>query len=406
MARTTTVKPEMIDSTDVFLPVDDSSNDMSAENLLVELGGVSDEDAKVTVYRVNAKDGRRNDSWVMECHPSEFSIARLAQEFGGGQYRIAGIKFDASRNQKVRFCNRIVTIEGVRETTPYISAARAVAQQPTASIDGNVLSAIQQGFERLAQSQLQMMQAMQQPKIDPAQMRRELLQDMAMMREIMVGNNGNNTGAVEMLLKGIELARDLSPAAGEAGTADILLEALKTFGKPIAQTVLAQAAQSQQIAPLISNNPVSSENQQILPQVEMNRTEAPVIDTTIKEAEMLKYYISQLLVLAKDTRDPSLYAELIVDQLPDEQLNAIVSRADFIPWLISVNPEISGYVPWFEELRASIMEILTQAPESDQTIEHVRTVTDTHNRSIDGNSLGERGRADNTSIDGAVGKAV
>ncbi len=79
---------------------------------------------------------------------------------------------------------------------------------------------------------------------------------------------------------------------------------------------------------------------------------------------MLKPYLSQMVERAARDSDPGLYAEFIVDNMPGPIINSWLARPDLLDYLISLDGRVAEHRDWFEELRAEIAAMLTEAQDS------------------------------------------
>lgn len=362
------------------IPQDELSDDMVLMNLLADIGG-ADSDAKVSVYRVSGTN--RKLSFIRSYLPNEFSLEQLQQDIGAGDYRVQ------VRSNGGLLANKAISIEAdpVRSPQP----ALAISSTANASNDLSQLTQIMaQGFQKLGELMLQN----RAPIADPQQMRRDMMQDMVIMKQLFErpeqpAQNGA-IGAIEMFMKGMEMAKEIIPKEGNTDPMDIMLEALKTFGAPIAQAAMMRQENAAPLAavpaPQIASNPAQVSAQPAL-QPEGNIGMNPA----------LSHYVNMLVALAKENRDPYLYADLIVDQVSEEEIRGFLADPDLIGTLSKVNPEAANYSAWINELKKGILEILT----SEQNGSTVNT--DTNNLIITHATSANLGRNQQTDADnGAV----
>jgi hypothetical protein len=330
-----------LQSADEFLiEQEPEPSDVSLMNALAEIGG-SDVEATVSVYRASSEKGLKGGAWLTSCAASEFSLEMLRDNYGGGTYRIH-IKKDG---RIVKGGNRLITIEEAKKPV-----ATFVPQQPAPDFM-KFAEVMQSGFSRLGELIVQMNQA---PRVDSNQMRRDMMADMLTMKEIFgVGHapqQNNGEQAINMLMKGLELAREITPREGEAGTADIIMEALKTFGKPIAEVAMSRAVQAQEPIPALARAREPAENFTPAPAPEQPQA---------NEETMLKMYAAMLADKAAQDSDPAIYAGLVVDNMPEEQLRALIDRPDLMQFLGSLSPKLVQYPEWVNEFISVIREMLT-----------------------------------------------
>lgn len=348
-----TPRKKVIDSDSVlqsgdFLPVAAGTSDTSYPDMpdadllkvLAELGG--EEEVHVNIYRAATEKGYKGGAYVDSVHPSVFSLEWLRETHGGGKYRIH------VRNDTGIVRNSLIEIEE-RKRPMY-------APSPPVQDFTKILETMQTGFNQLGQLIAQAAQASARPAIDPQQLRRDMMQDMAMMKELFGPTPQPQNGgeqAINMLMKGLELAREITPREGEAGTADIIMEALKTFGKPIAEAAMSRAVQAQESMPALAH---AREPGEIFQQPAPAFTgEQPPQN----EENMLKMYAAMLADKASQDSDPAIYAGLVVDNMPEDQLRALIDRPDLLQFLGSLSPKLVQYPEWVNEFVSVIREMLT-----------------------------------------------
>ncbi len=70
-----------------------------------------------------------------------------------------------------------------------------------------------------------------------------------------------------------------------------------------------------------------------------------------------KQQLGFLIKQAESGKDPGLYAELLLDQIGAPAVLDFVGQDDCYDKLLVIEPAIAAYRPWFEALRAAILEI-------------------------------------------------
>ena len=98
---------------------------------------------------------------------------------------------------------------------------------------------------------------------------------------------------------------------------------------------------------------------------------------------LLKYYLGILCGYAAQNRDTSLYADLIADNLNDDQLSALLNKTDVVGHLATLDSRVNDNRAWFESVVTELKTIvgLTE-PENAATVLVVdteKTVTDEQN---------------------------
>jgi hypothetical protein len=333
------------------LPAVDEDEELEQKELndvMAELGGTAD--AYVNIFRVSEGKDSRGGEFVDSVHPSTFSLMWLRDNYGGGSYRIhirAGGRIYGNRHVKI--ANRLPT------TNP------ANYQQNSNTLEGleKIVGAMQAGFQQLGQLIVQSRPA----PIDPQQMQNQMLQNMLTMKQILGPSNPvpvQDAGEkyMDAITKGIELAKSITPREGEVGTMDVLLEAVKNFAGPIAAATMQAQANQQMVAPISGTVPAQIPTS--VPAMVMNPAPISYAQNQTPEDQMkfvMKYYVDMLVGLAQQQKDPTLYAEWILDQAPTETLDQIFASPDIIGWLASFNSEVNNHRPWFEQLKQSLYDL-------------------------------------------------
>ncbi len=329
---------------------DQIPDDISLLNVIAELGGDGMDDAKVNVYRQDEKNPHKG-AFLFTCAPGDFSLETIRDSYGGGRYRV-----HARASGKV-VTNRVIQIEEPKRGIP----GATMQNQSAPSVDlAKMIEAMQAGFNGLGQLIMQK----QTPAVDPDAMRSNLLRDLSMMRELL-GNNqprvDSSETAMTMFLKGIEVAKSITPREGEAGTVDLIMEGLKTFGPVIAEATknkMESAATMPSATPLPLPTPHQPSQAFSQPQ-------------PIGNDDMMKQYAAMLHGLALADKDPYVYAGLLCDNVPESEIRTIISRPNVKQFLFDLNPALESpdLQPWLDEFIAAINDILTPGSEGDSVQE-------------------------------------
>lgn len=332
----------------------EETEDMALSNLLATLGG--DVESSVYIYR-EGPGGHRDVTYLTECPPDEFSMARLQDEFNGGNFRI-----------HVRSEGRIMANKPIR-----------VAPRPTAQNNQSLLAPVQSQINDLAGivKQLAVLvadsrqpQAIQQPQ---AQSRKEMLEEFLMMKDLMGGGPPpRQVDPFDQMTKVLELSKTVSSMSGGGGgdapdALSVIMKGMEVFGKPLAEAAAAQrlamaGAMQNPIDPRQISLPL---DQQPIP-AQPAQTEAT---TESNDMMQLQFYLSYLVGKAKGNSDPVIYAGLMVDNMTDEQINALLLPADWFEKLCGINKEASAFREWFSEMRQVALEMLTDDEAADTTEE-------------------------------------
>lgn len=325
----------------------------SIASLMAELGGV--EGSRCTVYRLRANQPQ---VYVFACAPHEFSLDNLRDKYNGGEFRI----FVTRPGHTGVWRNLRVCVE-----------ERAPGAVPPAS--DAVVSVMREGFALQAKAMDAMAQRLAAPSGEPVSMATILRELPALitaaaaaltaLRPPVVAAppaSGMNDGrAIDLLLKGVDLAREL-PARGGGDDDNSLMGMLRELMRSpmLGQAMAATMAQQPRLAA-----PPTPPVQQMRPQQPQQPQPQPVQQPPAPEpatpgetqVSMLTYYLGVLVAKARDGADPTLYAELVMDNLPDESLRVLLARQpDTVTALAGDHPGVGEHRAWFEQLVATIRE--------------------------------------------------
>jgi len=339
----------------------EEAEESALDGLLSEFQGA--ENVSVNVYRQG--DGK-NMSFLFKTTPEEMTggdiMERCRDKFGTGDYRMH------VRQGRRIVANKPYSVEAPKEP------AEIIAPQNNNS---DIIALIQSQNTQMATLFQSTMQAMAeaikgshaaQPAVDPVAMQQSMIQGIAAMKQIADGDK-KEPGAVEMLVKGIELAKDLAPKTGETNTMDILSKGLDMF------PMLAKAGEvrghTNPPVGIPPHNPVQSLK---APEPEYAKPNTPRTGETEQpqqpdENEMFlaqaKANLAFLCNQAQNNRDPELYAELILDQMGAEKVLEFIGHENALDQLTKLEPMVGVYKGWFLALRDAILVLTAPEQESE-----------------------------------------
>jgi hypothetical protein len=325
-------------------PPPDDDDDLVADVPPREAAGEGDADAElaealgelrdisgatVTVNRVN-EQGKEEllDRWPA----LEFDLYSIRDNYGPGTYWIYG-----RDGKQLRKKGRVIfarTLDEQRLLASGRPGGIAAAAPPATD-----LLAL---FERQAQQNRDMMQMFVQlnraPATDPA-----TIIDLASKLATM-GNRGNNNGggSFEDFMRIAKFVREFGGGGGGGDGAGLI-----GFGREIVSALRERENSSQpQLAP---------------------NGQAPTGEAQVQF--LIKQAISrQLPVLIRGAQaesDPAVYAQLLLDQVPDLYLRPLLRELQKPEWfslLVSVSGAVVPHQAWFEALRNEVLSVTSQDP--------------------------------------------
>lgn len=320
-------KPQIVDDQyDINPPEHDDYADLFA-------GLGNDSDEKVLLYRI--LPGSQKQGLLCRLDVGT-SVEDIPPRFGGGDYVIKRL-----RNGMIMRAVRLF-VEGEPHTDAQAKPDTAAA--PAAGFDQQgLVAAMQESNRQLLVGLASVLRPAEAP-----QSRIALIEEFAALKNLFAVPVApvSNQDPMSMLLKGIELSRSMQPRDGETSGMDVLLESIKSFAPAISEVVKQSKA-----APVPGHKPK--------PPVPAISAPAPP-----QEADVFKYYINMLVGFAAENRDPQLYADLIADQMPDDQVMPLLDKPDLLGYLASINPEVINHKIWFDSLIAELRKLyeLTDQP--------------------------------------------
>lgn len=297
-------------------------------------------------------------------------MERLRDEYDGGKFHIQVYK------NKKRYRRLTVTVETPKRT------AVSIVKNDMAELVREMGKQQQENFNMLKDTVLQMVGKPSTPQ--PSQM--EMMTGMMMLMKNMKDFVSpavhqppafDSEKMFDMFLKGMEMGRE-SNSDGETGLMGIAKELIKS---PLLGS-LVQAANTQPALPRRvnpSDNPTLARS----PKVEMGPTATPTGptvptspgDTNNMQPNILKHYLNVLVQKAEKDSDPVLYAEFILDNVPQSMIEQNIMRDDLIEYASTIDPRVKQHAEWFMELRDHIHGVLTGEGEDTDTVPDADTTS-------------------------------
>lgn len=363
--KTVTETVETPEDEHIIDEFDDDSEETALDGLLSEFMGA--DNVVVNVYR--QEDGK-NLSFVFKTHPEEMTggdiMERCQLKFGTGDYRMH------VREGRRLVANRAFSVVAPKDDSPK-------EERPDTFGTSELMALMTKQNEQMQTLMLGTMTALanafankgaSQPTVDPIAMQNSVIQGIATMKELADGNSKKEPGAVEMLIKGVELSQSLAPKTGETNTSDILLKGLEMF------PVLAQAGTKGQPAAVPGNQIKPGQPQPPAlqpPEQPANPApeQTPISDEEKERREKEMFFMQArgnlafLCKQAQENKDPELYAELVLDQMGREKTLEFLGKPDALEQLAQIDANVMVYQGWFIALRTAILDMTREEDESE-----------------------------------------
>ncbi len=347
--------PPLNDS-EVDAKIDYTPEDVAISDMLAELG--DDAGAMVRIYR-QGRGGYRDQTFVDECLPSEFSPKMLQEKFGGGQYRIH------ARSNGGIVANRLITIAAPINAKP-------------AQVD--VIAPMQQQINALTEAMRTMVDAVKQGQQQPPQQsRKEMLEEMMIFKQLFDqgGRAGPAADPLDSVMKVLDLAKTVAEMrgidSGEAkGKTDLLETFIDKLGAPLLQVMAAKQAALP--APAIDTmSPALG-----APFLGIEPQAAPAMPGAVPASQMneeqmqnfmmahIRNKLDPLIDGAAEGDDVWIYVPMIIAKMPDAMLTAL-HEPEWFKNFCEIEPRAAQYGTWFAQLRDAVLEELTAIAEEDKT---------------------------------------
>lgn len=353
----------------VVEPIDDAGS-LALGAVLDELGAL--DDATIMLYRLA---GRGQElEYVATLTPEQVQgeaslLEMIRLEHGGGTYRVH-----------------------VRDGAGLIANRRIVIAERKGSpaADGGLSAVIATMMDRQAQQFAELIRTLA-PRNDAASTEEAMLARIKTMAEIVRPAQGTDTKELlGLLMQGVTLGKSMQPPV-DVGGEGLMASALAAFAPVIADAAAQRRAMpvrrigaSQAKAP----PPAAATAAQATPPAAAPAAEVPADD----DAE-LRGLLRIVLRAAEADADEELYAELVLDQVGEDQLKPLATApegVDLVAMLAQVEPAVLQHREWFGRLIAAIVELMNDEPDPASVAAH-------------GHPLGAGGRAANAADHAGAG---
>jgi hypothetical protein len=341
---TVTTEERTIPDAEIEVPAADVAGDDGLDGLL----GLSSGGQRYTVHKEPGPGGKR-PIYCATYAREELSLDTIRDSFGGGEYRITGFDSENKLTESKRVT--IIDVPKARET-----AAPAAAPDGTSAL-----------LMQMIKSQGEMITALVGRPPAAAPSGPTAMELVSLIKALTPAPP--EKGPVEMLLEGLKMGRDLGGGGddsmmGLAKTALENLPALAAMGGKRPAPAAAPALPAPR-AP----GPMSNGNGAAAPPPQKTEAEMDIM----KKLEWLKVQSAWLCGLASTKKDPDLYAEVFMDNLPpfitEEEIYERMSAENAIAQLAQLNPNVAKFPEWMQQFRQAVLDSYepdeTPAPRAD-----------------------------------------
>ncbi len=340
--------------------MEEAPQQSALEALLASLGG-EEEGSKVTVFREGVRSGTKFKEYLYECAPSEFTFADLQSTYGGGRYRIqvvGPIANDQGKKWRGTLMNKAFDIGEPREK---LKALPVVAQTNVAA---EVVAALRPVME-----QQQVLLTMLARGGDNN--RAQIIEEMKAMAGFFQSRGPDPitmfAGLVPLIKSIMPKPGDIAIDAGESPEWAVLSKGIEIVQQMLANSRVASAA------PQLPAPATAGAHQQ--PQMPVasastaatSGASAPVAQSNEDEQMSLLFrsYLFIAIQAAKVDADVESYADLIATHGDEVSLHALETDPAWFTALEKLNAEVTPLKPWFEKLRARVVEMMNETESGD-----------------------------------------
>lgn len=270
---------------------------------------------------------------------SEFTLERLRADYGAGKYLLL-----------------LRDSLGTIRRRGKIQLARQAVKPSTAAVDvdrvrGQAIEDYQRQTAPLLELNKTVIAALAGRPASPAFDPLQLLGIIKDLRELVTPPR-ERSGELDAVMKGVKLANELRGTGGAegAGIADVMTEWLRTWRVTRGLESESQPAAARELPPPAG---------------------------PVNEEEAVSNFVQQLLVKqigvflkgAEKETDPGVYAQLLLDQVPEQFWPLIAERLNQPDWfeqIFKIDPRIGPQRPWFTGLREQFLAAISpeQPPSS------------------------------------------
>jgi hypothetical protein len=322
---------------------------IDAIEYLLSLGG--DDGTRYRVDKLSTKPGERT-AFCNNYSRESLSLDAIRETFGGGTYRITaygqGSRYAGSKTVTIADLPKPPQSPGGVAGLDLAAFARELRANPsdgTQTVMPMMLEMMRQNAELL-----RAIITRPEPKVPPAPTTLEILQLVKEMNS--AAPKSTEGSAVELLLKGIELGKEFTGVGGEDSILGLGGKAIDMLKPLIEKQAVAAPTRVQperialpQSSPAV---PVQSPTQEV--------------DPMLRQLNWLRTQTAALCQKAAQGKDPELYAEVLLDNLPvfitPDEIYRRLSEPNAVDQLAQLNPTVLNHRAWFESFRASILEFL------------------------------------------------
>ncbi len=309
--------------------------------LYQDLGIEGDAQPEVHISKIDGL-AKGEEANIKRCSPEEYDLHATALEFGSGKYRIR-VYVRIPSGQRVMKGNRVISWL-LSPTEERERIARVEGEKANNYVTKDDLETILSRV--IAQVKVNVA-----PPVDQMALIKTVLEMSAAFNKPQATESIN---PLEYLKIGIELAgkqTEGKPEISEVGSNqnDVFITMMEQFGPTFAAVMQERLKNPGATATAAPALPAPAQEQQAIEQ------------QSAEEAGMKQMQMGlAFLVLQAQAGNPvETYAELVIDNVPEDTLQVLITTPDPVTELAKVDPNIEQFREWFTELIDSVKKLLS-----------------------------------------------
>jgi len=366
---TTEVVDEADDETRLEIPLEPVDTEADPLQELINEAG---EDGTIyTVKKIGGKPGEPT-GYCAKYSAAELSLDVIRDSFGPGKYQIIG------RDSQSRYVGS-KTVQIIESARP----AQTHAAQPQVMTPADMLLAMQQQTQALVQALkptgpdpilIELVRGMAARPVPVAPPGPTIMEMLALMKE-MRPDNSSAKESIDLLMRGLELGKELGGGGGDDSMMGLASKAMEMI------PALAAAQPQQptpnprpqlprpQPAPGITSHPEGVPAMNGPAPAKVAPVATPEGDPMFTKLNWLRVQTRALLNQAARGKDPGLYAEVMLDNLPPyigaSEILERMKSPTAIDDLTTLVPEVANHRVWFESFRVAVVDFLEGNEDDD-----------------------------------------
>lgn len=313
--------------------------------MLAEAGDI---EAKAHVYIVDDKTGE--DAKIWSGPPADYDLDALAKRHGSGRYRLkVYVKTDAGN-----FGLRINRVFPYRLSADEDARLRAIRS-------GEISPSVPQGafsLETIVAAIKAALPAPAAPAANNLGMLKEvaeIVRTLAPQPSLVAPQPAFNPLEVFRIAAQMTSEREPIERGVNASGTDVFLRLIDRFG-PIFERVLQTQGQPGQPSALPAPGAT--------PSAEASGAQPSQPSPENEAVLKLKMGLGFLVMQAQAGNEPETYADVVLDNVPEEDLKKFLASPDPVGYLAGIVPDIAKHRPWFDKLIAEVRGAL-----KDETVD-------------------------------------